>query len=658
MRLRLNRMLAILLVLGLLPGNPWRPSGTDGPPVIYLPLVDRGFTGGPTLPLISALYYDTYLSGEPDEAFQIYNPASAPVSLEGWRLSDGAHSMAFPEGLQLPARAKLWCARQVTAFSQSFGVAPGCEYAADSDPEVPNLIGSAWQFSNSGGRLTLLSPAGTYSDTLVYEGGSPDVAGWAGPAVWPYQPTNSFGQEGQIVYRKLDQGNGLPLPDTDTRADWASDPDDVIDGRKAQYAGWDLERFFVPQVATETAHLQILVSPDHAFSALKALLEGAERSVRLEGYTFESAPLAEVVAARARAGVQVEMLLEGGPPGGVSDQQRWVVQQISAAGGRGYYMRSDPANGIHDRYAYQHGKFWVLDGKTALIGTENPSSSSFPDDDKADGTFGQRGVILITDAPSVVAELTRVMQADIAPGVHPDVWTWDPADPVLGAPPAGFTPSYASGGTFYAVREPESLSADGVFMFQVFHSPEQSLRDRDSLLGLIDSAGPGDVLLVEQLYEQTFWGPEASSVEIDPNPRLQAYIGAARRGAKVRVLLDAFRDNANLDSPRSNLRTVEYLGALAGAEGLDLAARRANPTGEGIHNKMILARIGGQGWIVAGSLNGGEVSAKLNREMTLRVASNEGFGYLADLFWYDWGTGGDVVERQSRPHIAPGISPF
>ena len=86
----------------------------------------------------------------------------------------------------------------------------------------------------------------------------------------------------------------------------------------------------------------------------------------------------------------------------------------------------------------------------------------------------------------------------------------------------------------------------------------------------------------------------------------------------MRVLLDAFFDNQDLDSPRSNLRTVEYLTAVAQAEGLDRQARR-NPTGQGIHNKMVLARIGGKGWAVAGSLNGGEVSAKLNREMALRV---------------------------------------
>ena len=91
------------------------------------------------------------------------------------------------------------------------------------------------------------------------------------------------------------------------------------------------------------------------------------------------------------------------------------------------------------------------------------------------------------------------------------------------------------------------------------------------------------------------------------------------------------------DSPRSNLRTVEYLNAAARAEGLDLQARRGNPTGHGIHNKMALGVIGGQGWVMVGSTNGGEVSAKLSREMNLLVFSDPAYAYLATVFWSDWG---------------------
>ena len=51
----------------------------------------------------------------------------------------------------------------------------------------------------------------------------------------------------------------------------------------------------------------------------------------------------------------------------------------------------------------------------------------------------------------------------------------------------------------------------------------------------------------------------------------------------------------------------------------------------GAEVRVLLAQIGGRGWVVAGSLNGGEVSAKLNREMALKVVSDEAYSYLADV---------------------------
>lgn len=603
---------------------------------LHLPLLGRDFYPHPPPLLLSALYYDTTLTNEPDEAFQIYNPFNRAVALEGWRLTDGRRSLVFPAGISVSAGGWLWCARRAVSFTFSFGATPDCEYNADTDPAVPNLIGTGWQFPNTGGNVSLVSPTGSYSDTLVYEGGNTAVGGWVGPAVYPYRPTSSFSEEGQILYRKLDQRTGRPVPDTDTRADWAQDPSDLLDGRRARYAGWRLEQFSRPPVVTEPANVQVILTPDNGFDALYGHLAAAQHSIRFEGYTFDNARLGELLAAKARAGVAVEMLLDGSPPGGVSDQQRWIVAQVAAAGGQVYYLRSNPATGIRKRYAYQHGKFWLLDGAIALIGSENPGPEAFPDDPKADGTFGRRGVYVATDAPSVVAGLSAFMAADIAAGVYGDIWPWDAADPALGAPSAGFVPSYASGGIFYPVQKTQPLAVFGIFPFQLLSSPEAALRNVDGLLGLIGQAGRGDTILVEQLYEHLYWGPESSSVAADPNPRLEAYLAAARRGARVRVLLDAYFDNSNLNSPRSNLRTVEYLQAVAQAEGLDLDARRRNPTGQGIHNKMVLAQISGRGWAVIGSLNGSEGSHKLNREMTLLIGSDAVYAYLADVFWYDW----------------------
>ena len=155
-----------------------------------------------------------------------------------------------------------------------------------------------------------------------------------------------------------------------------------------------------------------------------------------------------------------------------------------------------------------------------------------------------------------------------------------------------------------------------------------------ALMALIGRAGPGDELLLLQLYEQRHWGPASSNPLADPNPRLEALIAAARRGARVRILLDSFFDDpADL---RSNAATVAYVRAVAAEEGLDLQAQLGNPTAGGIHAKLLLARIGGETWSAVGSLNGGEVSSKLNREVVLLLDSPTVYDRLHTVFDHDW----------------------
>ncbi len=169
----------------------------------------------------------------------------------------------------------------------------------------------------------------------------------------------------------------------------------------------------------------------------------------------------------------------------------------------------------------------------------------------------------------------------------------------------------------YTVQFPTPQTWQGTFAFEVIQSPENSLRTRDGLLGLLGRAGPGDTILVEQLTERLNWGSSQSTPESDPNPRLVAYLDAARRGAVVRILLDA-----HLDEGDDNAATVGYLQATARTENLDLAARLANPTFLGLHNKMVLAHIGGRGYVHVGSINGNEASFKINREIALQVQSD------------------------------------
>ena len=99
----------------------------------------------------------------------------------------------------------------------------------------------------------------------------------------------------------------------------------------------------------------------------------------------------------------------------------------------------------------------------------------------------------------------------------------------------------------------------------------------DGLVGLFGRAGQGDTVLLEQLNERPHWGATNSNAAADPNPRLEAAIDAARRGADVSLLLDSFFDDAG--SAVGNAATCAYVTQLAGREGLRLRCQTGNPTG-------------------------------------------------------------------------------
>jgi phosphatidylserine/phosphatidylglycerophosphate/cardiolipin synthase-like enzyme len=571
----------------------------------------------PPAVLIDTVLYDGYALDDADEAVRLLNAGATTVDLSGWRLGDGAAGAALPGGTALAPGAALWLARDAAAFCFHFGHDAGLQLAP-------------WPgYSNSGDEVVLQDAAGATVDALVYAAGDTAQGGWFGPALAPYRVAGVFAAEGQLLFRRRDEGTGLPVADTDTAADWAQMTADPIAGRKVRYPGWPADRFAAPVVITATATLTVAVAPDNAYAAVVELIDSARSSIRLSSLTLENAGVGAALARAARRGVVVTALLEGAPPGGLGDQERYVCGLIEAAGGACWFMAGDEARHVHSRYRYLHAKYLVIDERIAAVSSENFSPDSLPDDDKADGTWGRRGVVLITDARAVAAHLAAVF-ADDLDVAHADLRRWSAADPVYGAPPAGFVPISSSGGISYTVRFPQPVAFFGTYRFEIGQSPENSLRAGDGLLGLFGRAGQGDTLLLEQLSERPHWGATNSDAAADPNPRLEAALAAARRGADVALLLDGFFDDA--DSAVSNAATCAYVTQVSAREGLRLRCRTGNPTGLGIHNKMALAQIDGRGYVHVGSLNGTEVSHKGNRELTLSVQSDAAYAYLARLF--------------------------
>ena len=594
--------------------------------------------------LIAAAHVDSVVSYEPDEAFLLWNVGGTAQSLAGWSFQANSRSVTFPltATLVLAPHARLWCAAQAGAFRTSFGEEIGCEWAEDTDADVLDLDGTL-TLPNSGGALTLRDAEDHPVDTLLYGAVTRAVDGWTGAPAQLYTD-GAISAAGQVWQRKRDPTTGLPL-DTDQATDWAGDRADLRWGRQVRrpgWLGWDAATLAEPPSALVDATTTVAVGPEGLYTALAGALNGVTSSLDMSVYTLEHPSLTEVLRQALARGVQVRILLEGSPPGGITDEQRWCVAQLAAAGADVRYMAAndDAPRGYSTRYSYSHAKYLVLDGRVALVGTDNFNLDSvpMPADVPSDSPVGgRRGAYLITDAAPVVAALQQIFNHDWQPDRFRDLTPYTPDHPRYGDPPDDFVLPEPPVYTVDAAPFADAIAASGPTRVTVISAPENALRPDRGLFALLEQAGPGDVIRLEQLYEHKHWGESTGNPVADANPRLEAVIAAARRGATVRILLDSFFDDG--EDLRSNRATVEYVRAVAAAEGLDLEARLANPTGGGIHMKLVLVQVGGETWSAVGSLNGSEISHKVNREVVLLTDAAAVYTRLSDVFTWDWAQG-------------------
>jgi len=181
-----------------------------------------GFKVIPQL-LITEVYYNTKISGEPDEFIEIYNPTLHLINLSGYKLSDLEGTLTFPTGSVLPSYATITIAQKGTmAYSTLDNKYPDFEFINTSS-NIPEMskIGS-FELSNTWDDVILLDNTGVVIDIVVY--GTKSY-----PGVIPYTNTVT---EGKSLQREP------PNQDTD-----------------------DCSKDFVAATPTATVLRNILVSP-------------------------------------------------------------------------------------------------------------------------------------------------------------------------------------------------------------------------------------------------------------------------------------------------------------------------------------------------------------------------------------------------------------
>ncbi|MCI0474950.1 MAG: phospholipase D-like domain-containing protein [Anaerolineales bacterium] len=168
----------------------------------------------------------------------------------------------------------------------------------------------------------------------------------------------------------------------------------------------------VPAIPTPAvAALKPIVQPESGVQPVVALLNSAQKTIRMEMYLLTEREIIDALKAARGRGVDVRVMLEPSPFGGGAGN-RPALNDLQAA--QINVKNSNPA------YRLTHEKAIVVDERVALIATFNQTRAAFT----ANREYG------IVDArPDDVAEIVSVFEADwkrVAPTLANPNLVWSP----------------------------------------------------------------------------------------------------------------------------------------------------------------------------------------------------------------------------------------
>lgn len=361
----------------------------------------------------------------------------------------------------------------------------------------------------------------------------------------------------------------------------------------------------------EVNEVVTFASPDSSYDALEDFIVSAERSLYINVYTFESPAIAELLAEASARGVDVILMVEKSPAGGVSSEEKSVIRRLRTAGAKIYLSDAPDVR-------FNHAKYAIADDEAVLVTSENFGPRGFP----RSRSYGNRGWGVIIRSSNLASFFSELFFDDLekaqvanAQGIRDVSWRER-----MGA----YEPRFGI------------KSYKGELRVTPLYAPVDAL---DKIMQLIEAAN--ESIYVEEFYAYKYWGPRKSGSPVEsPNMFLEAAINAARRGVEVKILLDSTWYNVEIDDPVSNYYTVEYLEEIASSERLNLEAKLVDL------KKTDLAKVHNKGLIVdeklvlVSSVNWNAHSPLKNREVGV-IIQGAPATYFAEVFMYDWKAGRD-----------------
>ncbi len=503
---------------------------------------------GVTAIAITAFCPDTYQKDDPDE----YVVLSGTGGLDGILVSDGEGGFRFPPGSRIDGLITV--AYNGRAYASVHDELPDFEFYNYS-PYVPDVIpAGAFRLANTGDELMLYD-----HDTLIQK------VSW---------PADVKPREGQVHFVE----NGV----------------------------WDTRVLMLGQSRIAPANFTgvsgvCFVSPDCSLELYLNCIDQAKYEILVNVYEFSSPGMADALIEARKRGVNVTVLIEGGPVGGISPEGNAVCDLLTR---NDIVVRQMGTTGdSHVPYRYDHAKYIVVDSLYLFITSENFKGNGFP----AEGKSGNRGWGVCIIDPGVATWFRGVFLTDLnGKGI---------------SPMTGKTGAPEPGGTLPHTREFSPMRFEGAKVTPVL-SPDTSY-----LIPELLRSATGEIDI-----EQAYISNESKGV---PNRYLAEAINASRRGVHVRVLLDSYWFNT--EGEDDNDEMMAYINQVAASEHLPLEARCAELERnelEKIHNKGVIVD---RKKVLVSSVNWNYNSPTFNREAGVIIEQPEAARYYTAVFEDDWG---------------------
>jgi phosphatidylserine/phosphatidylglycerophosphate/cardiolipin synthase-like enzyme len=529
-----------------------------------------------------------------DEYVKLKSAMQIPIDLRNWSLTDGEGVLRFCQDQWLQPTASLTISMNSSSYFSAFGAYPDI---STNDPRTQRNVSlnGSWRLSDSGDSLALLDSSGTVVDFVVYGNCSDTSRFWNGSPI----PALRKGEVAKRIAASMSHR------ETNSRMDWQP-------FREYKYGYTEFESL---ETTVAPGALTAFLSPDCSLEVVTETFSSARSSIRLCSYELDSVAVCTSLLQAVARGVNVRVLLDGAPAGGIGERET-ICASVLAAGG----VHLDMLNGNLDLKIVQHigplhAKYAVVDSRVSIVLSENFVESGLP----VDKLCGNRGWGVKIDDPNVARYLGELFDSD-SRASRGDVLEWKKdarfdANAVL---PASHQINHTRGMLLPLRSTCESI-------VRLVLSPDGSLAApfAVSILSAASSVKT-EQFQVDQLWD-TRWDESPR-----PSPLLEALKVSMSRGSSVEMLLDSTWFNLGMNSKVVADMTSDALNESWAGEFKLLDA--SGPVTV-LHNKG--AVIDG-GRVLISSNNWVYSSFARNRELAAILESNELATYFSKAFGLDW----------------------